>query len=314
MSTQEQVIQLPEERERDLGFGSSLSQRTNFRLLNRDGSFNVRRSEPSLWSSLYSYNALITMPWWKFFLDVVGVYLLVNSIFAVAFVLCGPDALHGESVVPVFLRAFFFSVHTFATIGYGNVVPLGMAANILVTVESLVGLLSFALAAGLVFARFSRPTANIIYSKQALVAPYGQGTAFEFRIMNGRDNELVEVQAIVVMSRFENVNGARQRRYYTLPLERKKVAFFPLNWTIVHPIDQSSPLYNWNEAMLKNSESEFLILLTATDDTFAQTVHNRGSYTAHEVVWGAKFLPLVDQGSNAAPTVRLEKFHEFELV
>src|SRR2546421_4094023 len=102
MSTQEQLIQMPEERERDLGFGSSLSQRTNFRLLNRDGSFNVRRSEPSLWSSLYSYNALITMPWWKFFLDVVGVYLLVNSIFAVAFVLCGPDALHGEAGVPAF--------------------------------------------------------------------------------------------------------------------------------------------------------------------------------------------------------------------
>lgn len=302
---------LAPERERDLGFGSQLSRRTNFRLLNRDGSFNVRRSPPRPGTALYSYNALISMPAWKFFLVVLVWYLLLNWAFAAGYILCGPNALQGDAGVPHFLRAFFFSVHTFATIGYGNIVPVGIAANLLVTFESLVGLTSFALMAGLVFARFSRPSAHIIYSRHAIVAPYAGGRSLQFRIMNGRDNELVEVQATVTMGRFENVNGLRQRKFYPLPLERRKVAFFPLNWTIVHPIDESSPLWGWDAAMLKQSEAEFLILLTAIDDTFAQTVHNRGSYTAHEIVWGARFMPLTDESVDGVPAVRMERFHEY---
>lgn len=304
----------PAERERDLGFGTSLSQRSNYRLLNRDGTFNVQRQTPTLWRRLFSYNALITMPWWEFLLAVLVIYLVINGVFALGYVLCGPDALQGDPGMQGFFRAFFFSVHTFATIGYGNIVPQGMASNLLVTFESLVGLTAFALVAGLVFARFSRPTAEIIYSEKAVIAPYGNGRAFQFRIMNGRENELVEVQATVSLGRFENVDGMRQRRFHTLTLERSKVALFPLNWTVVHPIDDASPLNGWDEEMLKRSEAEFFILLTAIDETFAQTVHNRGSYTAHEVVWGAKFLPLVDQDFAGAPSVRLDRFHQFEKV
>ena len=305
---------LSSEKERDLGFGSSLSRRANFRLLNRDGSFNVKRSEGSLWSSLYSYNALVFMPGWKFFMVVMIWYLLLNALFAGGYLLCGPNALQGDAGVPDFMRAFFFSVHTFATIGYGNIVPAGIAANLLVTLESLVGLTSFALVAGLVFARFSRPTAHIIYSQQAVIAPYAGVTAFMFRIMNGRENELVEVQATITMGRFEDAGGSRQRRFYPLELERRKVAFFPLNWTIVHPIDERSPLWGWDEEMMREAEAEFLILLTAIDDTFAQTVHNRGSYTSEEIVWGAKFVPLLDEGVDGVPSVKVERFHDLERV
>lgn len=313
MNPLQQITPL-EDKERDLGFGSSLSQRSRFRLLNRDGTFNVQRRPPNLWNLLFSYNSLLSMSWSWFFLVVLGVYLLINVAFGIAYLLCGPTALQGEAGVPSFLRAFFFSVHTFATIGYGNVVPLGIAANLLVTIESLVGLMSFALVAGLVFARFSRPSANIIYSQYALIAPFRDGRAFMFRIMNGRDNELVEVQANVVLSRFEQVDGVRLRRYFNLTLDRSKVAFFPANWTIVHAIDQQSPLYGWNDEMLKQSEAEFLILLTATDDTFAQTVHNRASYTADEIIWGAKFLPLLHEDSDGKPALRTERFHDFERV
>src|SRR5882724_9733041 len=211
----------PNERERDLGFGTSLSRRTNLRLLNRDGSFNVKRRTPNLWSKLFSYNALITMAWWRFFLVILGVYFLINAAFAIGYRLCGPDALIGDAGVPHFLRAFFFSVHTFATIGYGNIVPNGVPANLLVTLESLVGLTAFALVAGLVFGRFSRPTARIIYSKNALISPYNGGRAFQFRIMNGRDNELLEVHASVVLGRFEENGGTRIRRFYPLNLERQ---------------------------------------------------------------------------------------------
>lgn len=302
------------ERERDLGFGASLSRRSNFRLLNRDGSFNVKRHPASMWSTFYSYNALVFMPAWQFFGVVMVWYMMINSLFASAYLLCGGDALRGDAGVPQFMRAFFFSVHTFATIGYGNIVPHGIPANVLVTMESLVGLISFALVAGLVFARFSRPTAKIIYSRKAVIAPYSGITAFMFRIMNGRDNELVEVHATITMGRFEKIEGVRQRKFYSLELERRKVAFFPLNWTIVHPIDEKSPLWGWDDKALRESEAEFLILLTAIDDTFAQTVHNRGSYTADEIVWGAKFVPLVDEDLLGVPTVRLDKFHEHERV
>jgi len=297
-----------EDKDRDLGFGTSLSRRTNFRLLNRDGTFNVKRREPTFWNSVFSYNALISMPWWKFFLNIFAVYLMINSVFAIGYTAFGREALQGDAGVPAFLRSFFFSVHTFATIGYGNISPHGIAANVLVTFESLVGLISFALVAGLVFARFSRPTANIIYSRHALIAPFRDGRALMFRIMNARENELVEVQADLVMSRFEN----GQRRYHPLSLDRNRVTFFPLNWTVVHPIDERSPLNGWDERMLQQSEAEFLILLTATDETFAQVVHNRSSYTADEVIWSARFLPLVDEGSDGTPKVRLERFHDFE--
>jgi inward rectifier potassium channel len=302
------------DRERDLGFGTSLSNRKNFRLLNHDGSFNVRRHRPNVASAFFSYTALISMAWRRFIALVVVIYLAVNSVFAIAYLLCGPSALEGDPGVSGFARAFFFSVHTFATIGYGNPSPHGLAANILVTIESLVGLMSFALLAGLVFARFSRPTAHIIYSDRALMAPYGSGKAFMFRIMNGRDNELVEVQANLVLSRFEASGVGRQRRYYQLPLERNRVAFFPLNWTIVHSVDPGSPLYGWDEQMMREAEAEFLILLTAIDETFAQTVHNRGSYTSDEVVWNARFLPLVEDDTAGPPSIRPERFHNFERV
>ena len=310
--------QIPEQKaadqDRDLGFGSSLSKRANFRLLNRDGSFNVRRQAPTLWRSFFSYNALIEMSWSRFFLTVMGIYLVINGTFAVGYLACGTSALLGDAGVSMFLRAFFFSVHTFATIGYGNVVPHGLPANLLVTVESLAGLISFALVAGLVFARFSRPTAKIIYSDRALIAPYKDGRSLQFRIMNGRDNELLELHASVILSRFESGGPVRQRRFYPLELERNLVTFFPLNWTVVHPIDERSPLHGWDETMMHNAEAELLILLSATDDTFGQVVHNRASYTAEEIVWGAKFLPILNQDGTGLPAQVAEKLHRFEMV
>src|SRR5258708_4545362 len=165
-----EVTALPtgmDQESRDLGFGSVLSREQKLRLLNRDGTFNVYRRRKSTWRSLFAYHGLLSMPAPVFVVLVAAVYLLLNMIFAEAYILCGPDALHGISVSHRFWQAFFFSVHTFATIGYGNVVPSGMAANLVVTLESIVGLLCFALSTGLVYARFARPTAHIIYSENA---------------------------------------------------------------------------------------------------------------------------------------------------
>jgi len=223
-------------------------------------------------------------------------YLGFNLLFALAFVACGDGALLGPGADMMggrFSRAFFFSVQTFATIGYGQIGPNGFAANAVVTLEALVGLMYQALATGLLFARFSRPTASIIFSRHAIVAPYKDGRALEFRIANRRRNEIIELEAQVLFSAMEKDGGGNTvRRYVPLSLERNKVTFFPLAWTIVHPIDDTSPLLGKTTFELEQSQSEILVLLTGIDETFEQTVHVRTSYRADEIVWDARFRSM----------------------
>ncbi len=271
----------------DFGFGTIVTRRPGYRLINRDGSFNVRVDRGNWWRTFFSYHTLLTISWPRLFLLLAVGFIGANALFACAYVACGRDALVGDPPLGPAARAFFFSVETLATIGYGNIVPTTFATNVVVTVEALVGLLGLAVATGVVFARFSRPVADIRYSAHAVVAPYRGGTAFEFRVVNGRRNQLVNVTADVTMSRFEGEN--RERRFYQLGLERSTVAFFPLNWTVVHPIDDRSPLHGWTRETLLDAEVEFNVLLTAVDDTFSQTVHSRSSYTADELLFGHRF-------------------------
>ena len=166
-----------------------------------------------------------------------------QAAFAAVYFALGPEALDGlepTSALVAFSEAFFFSVHTFATIGYGDVTPASWQADLVVTLESLVGLLSFGLAAGLMFARFARPNARIIFSRNAVIAPYKGAAGFEFRIVNSRKHQIVELSAHVILARRTTEGSGRS--YHELSLEREKVAIFPLAWTIVHLIDDSSPL------------------------------------------------------------------------
>src|SRR5262245_30363731 len=294
MSLRERPRVLRDSELRDLGFGSVVATESQVRLLNRDGSFNVAREGLHFGETVSPYHSLLTMSWWRYLGLVALLYLVENAVFASAYVLCGPGALegaHGDLGSP-FLRAFFFSVQTFATIGYGRVSPVGLSAYILVTIESIVGLLSFALTTGLVFARFSRPTAKILFSKTAVVAPYRDIAAFQFRVANARKNQLIEMQAKVVFSRIEATDRGRVRQFYTLSLERERVTFFPLSWTVVHPIDEASPLFGSTARDLVESDAEFLVLLTGNDETFSPTVHARSSYKAAEVVWNARFTSI----------------------
>lgn len=277
---------------RDLGFGAVVSRESNQRLLNRDGSFNVERKGLSLLESISPYHTLLTLPWSQFFLLGVGWYFLVNILFALAYLACGQGSLlstsPGTSQYP-FWRAFFFSVETLSTIGYGNIVPVNLAANILVAVEALTGLAGFAIVTGLLFARISRPTANVLFSSHAVIAPYQGMTALEFRVANARSNELIEVGAKVIVSRFEQVDGVHTRRYYPLKLERDSVVFLPLTWTVVHPIEPDSILYGETAESMRASNAEVLVLLKAFDETFSTIVQTRTSYTFEDIVWGARF-------------------------
>lgn len=236
----------PQEDTQDLGLGSKVAAQSRTRFLNRDGSFNVERTGQSFFRALNPYHALLSMSWLKFYSMVVLAYFLVNVIFALAYLACGPGSIEGSGAASLgerFFDDFFFSIQTLATIGYGRMSPAGFAANIIVAFEALTGLFGFALATGLLFARFSRPNAKIRYSDKAVVAPYRDITGFMFRIVNERQNQLIEVTATLTFSRMEKHNDKRVRKFYALPLERTKVTFFPLHWTIVHPIDEKSPLF-----------------------------------------------------------------------
>jgi inward rectifier potassium channel len=300
--------------DRDLGFGNVVASESRLRLLNRDGSFNVRREGMSTFASLSVYTHLLSITWPHFLALVVLVYLGVNALFAFGYYALGPQAIQGSltsSGDSELLRAFFFSVQTFATIGYGHISPSGIGANLLVTTESLVGLLGFALATGLLFARFSRPTAKILFSDRAVMAPYRNVSAFEFRIVNARKSQLIEVGINVTLSRFRD-GDRRVREFFPLRLERESVVFFPLAWTIVHPIDQNSPLHGLTPQDLVRSDTEFLVLVKGYDETFAQMVHARSSYKGEEIVWGARFASLFVAPDGGMVRIDIERLHDFE--
>jgi inward rectifier potassium channel len=230
--------------------------------------------------------------------------------------LCGPGALSGADSSPLgrFEDCLFFSVQTLATIGYGRLVPNTRLANILVAVEALVGLLGFAVLSALLFARFTRPTAKISFSRNAIIAPYKDGWALMFRLANLRNHDLTDVHAVVTFARFLEEGGARQRRFTQLALERESIIFMPLHWVIVHPIDASSPLRGLTETAMIEADPEIVCLISGDDETFAQKVHAKTSYDKTDIIWGARFrdMYLADIDHVAIDLTRLDDFDRVE--
>ncbi len=299
--------------QKDLGFGSVVATESRVRLMNRDGSFNVQRGGKALAALLSPYQSLLTMSWGRFFTVLTAVYLAVNLAFALLYWLCGAQGIKeadGHTIGNKFAEAFFLSVQTFGTIGYGDLYPASTAANYVVTLESFVSLAALGIATGLIFSRFARPLPRIRFSTHAIIAPYRGITGFMFRIANTRQNEIVGIEATVIYARFAMVDGVRTRVFDELVLERKRVVFFSLSWTVVHPIDESSPLYRVTAEELDASQAEFLILLAGTDDVFSQMVHTRSSYTWEEIRWGVRFrnifLPPTPEGKVRIDLRRLD--------
>jgi inward rectifier potassium channel len=264
------------------------------RTINKDGSFNViRRGFRNLAGSVYNY--LVTIPWPQFLSLVGGAYLVVNTIFATLYTALGPDALRTsdpELGLGTFARSFFFSVHTLTTVGYGDLYPLGMLPNILAAAEAALGLMGFALATGLLFARFSRPNARLLFSEKMLVAPYRDGKSLQFRVANSRREVLMEVRADMMLMTVERgADGQLKRNWVELPLERKGIFFLALTWTVVHPIDEASPLWGKTAEDLEREQAELVILLKGFDDSYGQVVHARYSYRWEDIQWSAKFSP-----------------------
>ena len=286
------------------------------RSINKDGSFNVYRRGGS-WRDFHPYLHMLNMSWFQFFAAVLTGYLLINLLFALVYFALGPGQLQGAdgaSEMDRFLNDFFFSTHTLTTVGYGNMVPATVAVNVAASVEAIAGLMSVALGTGLLFGRFSRPSAKIAFSERILLAPYQDRNSIQFRIVNQRPNMLMELEANLVLMTVEGPPGGLTRRFQPLKLERDRVYFLPLTWTIVHPLDETSPLYGKTAADLERLQAEFVILIKGFDDTFSQTVHARYSYRYDELQWQAKFQPAFEIDDNGDMILNVDRVGSLALL
>ncbi len=317
MDSEHDPFTLDPDEVRDLGFGEVVARNERKRLLNQDGTFNSGRHGQSLLRSIPIYEHLTAISWRNFYLATLVTYLAIAVFFAAVFFALGPDAiagLVGSTELDRFAQAFFFSVHTVTTVGYGSLSPATAAANLVVAVEALVGMAGFAVLAALLFARLSRPIADIRFSEHTIVAPYQDITGLMFRIVNGSRGELADVSVRVMFSWLDGEEEGRRRRFETLELERAHVTFFPLSWTVVHPIDNNSPLRGWDAARLADTHAEILVQVAGFAEVYSQVVRARTSYVPEEVKFDARFTKIMEETESGGGQVDIRRIGEFEQV
>lgn len=299
------------------GFGTNASSYGG-RFIIKNGNANVRKSGVGFFEGISWYHTMVNIPRWKFFLIIIVFYFAVNFLFASLYYANGVEHLNGVTAInPLdkFGQAFFFSVQTFTTVGYGHVSPSGFLTSFIAAVEALFGLLSFAIATGLFYGRFSKPKAHIKFSENALIAPYKDGTALMFRLSPFKNTNLTDAEVKMTLGMKIDEKGELINKFYNLDLELSKINALNLSWTLVHPITESSPLYNLVEEDYANIEGEILVFLKVFDDMFSTTVVRRSSYSFDEVIYGAKFLPMFSRSNSQNKTVlHLEKLNLYEKI
>ncbi len=305
---------LKNKEERELGFGTK-NYDNRVRFLGKDGKINVHRAGLGI-GNIDIYHWLITTSKTTLVFVIISGYVLVNLVFAIVYFMVGHEHFGGlDATTPMqqFMNLFFFSAQTITTLGYGHIYPIGNAASIAAAVESLLGLLTFALATGVLYGRFSRPQVHMLYSKNILIAPYKNIKGIMFRIANRKQYELIESEASVTITL--NNPETKKREFINLKLELNRINFLPLSWTIVHPVNEESPLYGLTRKDLEERDVEFIILIKAINDTYSQTVYSRNSYKAEDIVENAKFKPLVPE-VNKRGQLRLTvtDIHNYDMV
>ncbi len=300
--------------EQELGFGSR-NYKNSVQFIDANGKINVKRTGLGL-DNIDIYNWMISATKWELSLVITVGYILINLIFGGIYYLIGAENFGGldySTEIQKFTSLFFFSAQTITTLGYGHIYPIGNLASTAAAVESLLGLLSFAIATGIIFGRFSKPKADILYSKNILISPYRGITGLMFRVTNKKQYELIESEASVTMT-MKNP-ATNKREFFNLPLEISRVNFFALTWTIVHPINQDSPIYGLSSQELEERDAEFIILIKAINDTVSQTVYSRHSYKTHSLVENAKFKPLTPEAEKSGRVkISVTDIHHYDEV
>jgi inward rectifier potassium channel len=298
------------------GFGSTNNIGSG-RFYRKDGTVNVQRRGVPLLSRFSPFHTMLSMPQWKFWSYLIGFYVGINLLFALIYYIIGVEHLNGTSgsTLPLeqFVEAFFFSAQTYTTVGYGHVNPDGILISAVAAFESFLGVMTLALASGIFFGRFSMPRAYLRFSNLALIAPYKEGQALMFRMVPEKNNRLTEAEVKVTLA-LQIREGDRERNeFYPLTVEFSRINSLVLNWTVVHAINEESPLFGYSLKDLAGMEAEIWVFLKAYDEVFANNVVARTSYTADEIIPNARFRPMY-YSSGDTTVLDVDKLNDFELL
>ena len=296
------------------GFGANNADYGG-RFVNKDGKPNIEKRGISFLERISWFHTMLSVPGWKFLFIIFSFFIIVNLVFASIYYFIGVENLNGMhtgSRVQEFGEAFFFSAQTFTTVGYGRISPSGFGTSAIAAFEALLGLLTFAIATGLFYGRFSRPKAYLKFSNNAIIAPYKEITALMIRIAPFKNTTLTDAEAKLTLGMSVEENGKVTNKFFPLELEFEKASALTLNWTIVHPITENSPLYHFSAEDIANTNGEMILFIKAFDDMFSNTVVTRSSYTFKEIVFGAKFVPMYHRNEDGRRTIlELEKLNDF---
>ncbi|RUT68882.1 Inward rectifier potassium channel Irk [Flavobacterium cupreum] len=298
------------------GFGTNANSYGG-RFVNKNGTANIEKRGMHLLRRISWYHTMIEMPNWKFMLILFSFYIIINFIFAIIYYAIGIQHLDGIAAsgnfVTQFGQAYFFSAQTFTTVGYGHISPTGFLTSALSAAEALIGLLSFAIATGLFFGRFSKPTAFLKFSHNALISPYGDNKALMIRLVPFKNTNLTEAKAKITLGMSIEENGIMTNKFYNLELELDQINALSLSWTLVHPITENSPLYNFTEEDFRKTHGEILVFITTFDDMFSNTVAARTSYTFDEIIYDAKFKIMYNRSEDGSRTIlHLDQLNQYE--
>lgn len=296
------------------GFGDNSSGR----FINKDGLPNVNRKGVNVFNRFSWYHTMLNLSSVRFLSYLVIAYILVNLLFALIYYVIGVEHLTGidkSDPINEFIDVFFFSSQTFTTVGYGRIAPVGFMASLVATFEAFLGLLTFAIATGLFYGRFSRPRAYLKFSDIAVIAPFKEGSALMFRLAPFKNNALTDAEVIVSAAIEVIEKSVPKNNFYTLKTQLNKINTLALNWTVVHKIDEDSPFYNFSEDDFKNTNIEIIIHLRAFDEVFSNTVVQRSSYVSKEIIYGAKFVPMYyPDKENLSTVLDLDKINDYQKV
>ena len=299
------------------GLGVNSSNNTE-RFFDKSGDPHIKIRGNSFFDRLSIYQSLLKMPLWKFFLLIICAYVAVNLFFATIYSIIGLENMGGmesDDYHEKFWEAFFFSAQTLSTVGYGHLYPTGYAMNFIAAIESLLGLLMFAVATGLMYGRFSRPRSYIVFSENALITPFREGISLMFRMAPYKKHYLTDVEVKVTVGIRVNDDGIQKNQFFSLKLDISKANTLTLNWTLVHIIDEDSPFYGLSEDEIVQLQPEILVFVKGYDDEYSNTVVARTSYTWKEFVFGAKFRQMYYPSDDRKHTIMdLARLNEFDKV
>jgi inward rectifier potassium channel len=255
------------------------------------------------------YVVLLEASWWEFLSGLGVFFLVINAIFAGLYML---DPHWLSNVRPgSFADTYFFSVQTFTTLGYGRIAPESLYANVVVVVEAFAGILNIALASGLVFARVSRPRARVLFSHPAVISLHEGRPTLMFRVANQRGNQIMEAEVSVNLARQHVTReGTTMRQFEELPLVRRSTPLFALTWTVMHVLNEHSPLHGADRESLIAQQAELIVLLSGTDETYGEKIYARHSYIPHDIHWNRRFTDILSLGPKGRRVVDLARFHD----